>query len=100
MPKKTYITCEYCEIFRLAKRRDSDERYCKQQKRNVKKQTKRCKDFKPVTIIFCPKRNYWLDTVVCLNRLEHETYGCKSCKQGKILTKIKERFINGRGIPN
>ena len=95
MPKKIIITCTYCDRYRTLTRKGDGSKYCTEEKEDITSDTEICEDsFVPTTLMYCLKASYWIDTVVCMNRYKKRVYGCKTCKQGKIIRKIKEQFID------
>ena len=82
--KTINITCEYCIKF---------NKECKYSD----KDSKICNDFVVCKELFCDKCGYWLDFIVCVNRLNTKHKKCWGCKQSKIIKKIIKREQTNEG---
>ena len=98
--KRSIITCVYCSIYRenkVDKTQLGIQKYCEVIKKFVTSDTGICKKFKPNTNFFCERSGYWLDMNQCNNRIDKRKNGCVTCKQGKIIRRIYNKY---KGVLN
>lgn len=86
-------TCRYCTFFAEAKNRTvKSGRECIHNKKYVFTNSGICDKFELHNHFWCNRNEHWMNIYACKAKSENKSYGCTTCKQGKLIKRMIKKY--------